>query len=73
MPIFHQHLLQPGQGTRLRQPALALSEIMLHDILFAQGFEFLTKIRKNMKNRLMRWWDKLLLRKRTLIESITIN
>jgi hypothetical protein len=27
-PIFHQHLLQPGQGTRLRQPALALSEIM---------------------------------------------
>jgi hypothetical protein len=42
----------------------------LHDTLFAQGLELLTKIRKNMKNRLMRWWDKVLLRKRTLIETI---
>jgi transposase len=42
----------------------------LHDLLFAQGLELLTKIRKNMKNRLMRWWDKLLLRKRALIETI---
>ena len=42
----------------------------LHDTLFAQGLELLTKIRKNMKNRLMRWWDKVLLRKRALIETI---
>ena len=42
----------------------------LHDTLFAQGLELVTKIRKNMKNRLMRWWDKLLLRKRALIETI---
>lgn len=42
----------------------------LHDLLFAQGLELLTKIRKNMKNRLMRFWDKLLLRKRALIETI---
>jgi hypothetical protein len=42
----------------------------LHDELFAQGLELLTKIRKNMKNRLMRLWDKLLLRKRALIETI---
>lgn len=42
----------------------------LHDLLFAQGLELLTKIRKNMKNRLMRLWDKLLLRKRALIETI---
>jgi hypothetical protein len=42
----------------------------LHDLLFPQGLELLTKIRKNMKNRLMRWWDKLLLRKRALIETI---
>jgi DDE family transposase len=42
----------------------------LHDTLFPQGLELLTKIRKNMKNRLMRWWDKLLLRKRALIETI---
>ena len=30
----------------------------------------MTNIRKNMKNRLMRWWDKVLLRKRALIETI---
>jgi Transposase DDE domain len=42
----------------------------LHDTLFAQGLELLTKIRKNMKNRLMRWWDKVLLRKRALIEML---
>jgi hypothetical protein len=42
----------------------------LHDALFAQGLELLTKIRKNMQNRLMRLWDKLLLRKRALIETI---
>jgi Transposase DDE domain len=41
----------------------------LHDTLFAQGLALLTKIRKNMKNRLMRLWDKLLLRKRALIET----
>jgi len=33
-------------------------------LLWAQGLELLTKIRKNMKNRVMRLWDKLLLRKR---------
>jgi hypothetical protein len=42
----------------------------LHDILFAQGLELLTKVRKNMKNRLIRLWDKLMLRKRTLIETM---
>jgi hypothetical protein len=42
----------------------------LHDVLFAHGLELLTKVRKNMKNRLMRLWDKLLLRKRALIETI---
>jgi hypothetical protein len=42
----------------------------LHDALFARGLELLTKIRKNMKNRLMRLWDKLLLRKRALIETV---
>jgi Transposase DDE domain len=42
----------------------------LHDALGTQGLELLTKIRKNMKNRLMRLWDKLLLRKRALIETI---
>jgi transposase len=42
----------------------------LHDVLLRQGLELLTKIRRNMKNRVMRLWDKLLLRKRALIETI---
>lgn len=42
----------------------------LHDLLLAQGLALLTKIRKNRKNRLMRLWDTLLLRKRALIETI---
>jgi hypothetical protein len=36
----------------------------------AHELELLTKIRKTMKNRLIRLWDKLLLRKRSLIETI---
>jgi transposase len=42
----------------------------LHALLLGQGRELLTTIRKTMKNRLRRLWDKLLLRKRTLIETI---
>jgi hypothetical protein len=38
----------------------------LHDVLFDHGLELLTKVRKNMKNRLMRLWDKLMLRKHSL-------
>ena len=42
----------------------------LHDLLLGQGLALLTTIRKNMKNRVMRLWDKLLLRKRVLIETV---
>ena len=42
----------------------------LHDVLLGQGLEWLTKIRRNMQNRVMRLWDKWLLRKRSLIETI---
>lgn len=42
----------------------------LHDELLGQGLELLTGIRKNMKNRLLRLWDKLMLRKRSLIETV---
>jgi hypothetical protein len=43
---------------------------VLHDVLWGQGLELLTNVRRNMKNRLMRLEDKLLLRKRALIETI---
>lgn len=42
----------------------------LHDDLFERGVELLTKLKKNMKPRLIRLWDKLMLRKRALIESV---
>lgn len=42
----------------------------LFDLLYKQGVQLITKIKKNMKNKLMPLIDKLLLRKRALIESI---
>ena len=42
----------------------------LTELLFEQGLHLITKLRKNMKNRLMHLSDKLLLRKRAIIESI---
>lgn len=38
--------------------------------LYEQGLEMITKLKRNMKNKLMSLWDKLLLRKRGLIESV---
>ena len=42
----------------------------LFEELFAQGLELITPLRKNMKNRLMSLSDKLILRKRAIIETI---
>lgn len=42
----------------------------LFQTLFAQGVELITNVRRNMKNRLMLLSDKLLLRKRAIIETI---
>ena len=42
----------------------------LFDLLFADGVQLVTKIKKNMKNKLMPVFDKLMLRKRAIIETI---
>jgi hypothetical protein len=42
----------------------------LADQLRAQGVELITRLKKNMKNQLMALADKLLLRKRSLVETI---
>jgi hypothetical protein len=42
----------------------------LSRLLFEQGLQLITRLRKNMKNHLMHISDKLLLRKRAIIESI---
>ena len=42
----------------------------LFDTLLQHGLQLVTKIKKNMKNRLLTLWDKFLLRKRAVIESV---
>ena len=42
----------------------------LHDALLAGGLKLITLIRRNMKPHLMRLWDRLMLRKRGVIESV---
>lgn len=42
----------------------------LFEKLYAQGLQLITKIKKNMKNKLMHAVDKILLRKRAIIESV---
>lgn len=42
----------------------------LFEELFVDGIHLVTKIRKNMKNALMHIYDKILLRKRAVIESV---
>jgi hypothetical protein len=42
----------------------------LFEQLYERGLQLITKFKKNMKNRLVKLIDKLLLRKRALIESM---
>jgi Transposase DDE domain. len=42
----------------------------LFDSLFNQGIHLVTGLKANMKNRLMPMWDKIMLRKRPVIETI---
>ena len=47
-----------------------ISRAMFEQLLDIFGVQLITKLRKNMKNRLLTLMDKLLLRKRAIIESI---
>ena len=42
----------------------------LFDLLFADGVQLITRLRRNMKNKLMPVFDKVMLRKRAIIETI---
>lgn len=42
----------------------------LWEMLFSDGIQLFTKLRKNMKNHIMKMEDKILLRKRAIIETI---
>jgi hypothetical protein len=65
-PVEH---LATGLGGQLFGDRGDISQA-LHDLLLGQGLEWLTKMRKNMKNCVMRLGDTLLLRKRTLSETV---
>lgn len=43
---------------------------VLFETLFAKGLQLITPLRANMKNKLMPWIDQLLLRKRSIVETI---
>jgi len=47
-----------------------ISQALFEQLLETFDLQLITKLRKNMKNRLMPLMDKLLLRKRAIIESI---
>jgi len=47
-----------------------LSQPLFEQLLQTFGVQLITKLRKNMKNRLLPMLDKLLLRKRAIIESV---
>jgi hypothetical protein len=42
----------------------------LFKVLWAKGVKLVTHIRSNMKSQLMEWQEKILLRKRSLIETV---
>jgi hypothetical protein len=42
----------------------------LFDLLFERGLQLITKLKKNMKNKLLPVFDKILTRKRALIETV---
>ena len=42
----------------------------LFDLLYSQGTQLITRLKSNMKNKLMPLFDKLILRKRSIIETI---
>jgi hypothetical protein len=63
----------PGMVKRLRGKLFGdrgYISAPLTQLLFEQGLQLITRLRKNMKNHLMHLSDKLLLRKRAIIESI---
>jgi len=47
-----------------------ISQSLFEQLLDTFNIQLITRLRKNMKNRLMSLFDKLLLRKRAIIESV---
>jgi hypothetical protein len=63
--------LATGLVGKLKGSKGYLSQPLAQQLLVTQGLHLITKLRKKMHNRLLEWSDKLLLRKRAIIETIT--
>ena len=48
-----------------------ISQPLAEQLFVEQGLQLITKLRKNMHERLIAWSDKVFLRKRAIIESVT--
>jgi hypothetical protein len=72
-PLFAKQSPVPQMVQRLRGKLIGdrgYISASLTTLLFEQGLHLITRLRKNMKNHLMHLSDKLLVRKRAIIESI---
>jgi hypothetical protein len=63
--------LATGLVGKLKGSKGYLSQPLAQYLLVTHGLHLITKLRKKMHNRLLDWSDKLLLRKRAIIETIT--
>ena len=77
--VPHRHLIDLEVGDRLYLLFDQLGKLFgdkgyiskaLFETLWADGLHLITRLKKNMKNHLMPMIDKILLRKRALIETI---
>lgn len=48
-----------------------ISAPLMTELLFEQGLQLITSLRKNMRNHVMHLSDKLLVRKRAIVESVS--
>jgi len=62
------HLCRELSGKLFGDRGYISQELFEH--LYEQGVQLITRLRKNMKNKLMEMRDKILLRKRAVIESV---
>ena len=67
-PIKHQNFLKKTYGKLFADKGYINKKLM--QTLFVNGIHLITQIRNNMKNSLMSIEDKILLRKRSVIETV---
>lgn len=67
-PLNYEHFLKEVYGKLVGDKGYISSK--LFERLFVDGIQMITKVKKNMKNAFISYSDKILLRKRAIIESV---